>query len=556
MLRVKTLLVIVMLCLLVQPFSSFGSIALPMKLDLSVAGAADQITYNADAGDTRSSQQLWQSVATGDVNGDGVKDILVSAPYAQGADNRRQLSGEVLVFFGRVDGSNMTAIRDAAMPSPPRGAGADVIIYGPARSSFGYSIASADVNGDQIDDIVVGAFTATKPAIGGGQQAVLAGAAFVVFGSNRLTSGTRVDLNQSDGNRANVRIYGAHTTSLAGYAVAAGDVNGDGIGDVIVGAPGANKAGMAQAYGAAYILFGGSSLGGVIDLAAMPGSASGPSAVVFGADASGRTIGDQLGVALAMGDVNGDGNQDLIVSSPLADGAGNQRRDAGEVYLIPGSSSLAAGTVLDLAMSQPAVTISGAEADDQIGLSLASGDVNGDGVGDVIIGAPMKDGDAGDDMGVAYVVFGARNLMAASTRDLNQMPGGFDLLMMGSARRSTLGQSVASGDLNGDQIADLIVAADGAANERNMTSGVAYVIFGRRDFMSGTVFSTSAPQQGPGPDVTILGVDNDDRLGFALAAGDVNGDMIADLLIAAPGGDGPTNNRSGSGETYVVFGEQ
>lgn len=537
---------------LIQSGVSLVSASLPAKVDLSVAGAADQLIYNADSGDARSGQQVWQSVAAGDVNGDGVKDILVGVPYGQGPDNRRQLSGEVLIFFGRVGADTMTTVRDAARPSPPQGTGADVIVYGPNRSSFGHSIACADFNGDRVDDLLVGAFTATKPAIGGSQQAVLAGAAYVILGSSMLTSRTRIDLDQSNAARANVRIYGAHVTSLTGYAVAAGDLNGDGLADAIVGAPGANKAGMAQAFGAAYILLGRASLGGVVDLAIAPGQASGPSAVVFGAEATGRTVGDQLGAALAAGDVSGDGVDDLIVSAPLADGPQNQRRDAGEVYVIAGGAGLSAGAVFDLATSSSAVLILGAGAEDQIGLSLASGDLNGDGISDLIIGAPMKDGAAGDDVGAVYVVFGSRALLAGVTRDLQSSMGGYDLFITGPGRRSTFGQAVAAGDVNGDRIADLIVSADGAANEKNVTSGIVSVVFGR---MSGATASNSTSLVQPtGPDVTILGVDEGDRLGFALAAGDVNGDRIADVLMAAPGGDGPANNRSNCGETYVVYG--
>lgn len=550
----KSLLTVVTCYWLIQSGVPPEAASLPTKLDLAVAGSADQILYNADSSDTRSGQQVWQSVATGDINGDGVKDMLVGAPYAQGPDNRRQLSGEVLIFFGRVGADSMTTVRDAARPSPPQGTGADVIVYGPTRSTFGYSLACADFNGDRIDDMLVGAFTATKPAVGGSQQAPLAGAAYVIFGSRVLSSGARVDLDQSNAARASVRIYGAHAASLTGYAVAAGDVNGDGTADAIIGAPGANKAGVAQAFGAAYVILGGHSLSSVIDLAVSPGAAGGPSVVMLGAEASTRTVGDQLGAALATGDINGDGIDDLIVSAPLADGPQNQRRDAGEVYLLAGSTNLSAGAMFDLATTSPAVVISGAGADDQIGLSLASGDINGDAISDLIIGAPVKDGAAGDDAGAVYVVFGGRELLAGSTRDLRSSMGGYDLFITGPSRRSTFGQAVAAGDINGDRIADLIIAADGATNENNVTSGIVTIIFGRAS--SATASNRLSHAQPPGPDVTVLGVDEGDRLGFALATGDVNGDGIADLLMAAPGGDGPTNNRSNCGETYVVFGEQ
>jgi len=550
-------------CLLTQPLTSLSSTELANILDLSMPGTANQIMYNADANDARvSGSQLAQSAAIGDVNGDGINDLLIGVPAAQGPDNRRQSAGEVLIFFGRAGPGGGTIIRDAAMPSPPTGSGADVIIYGPVVGLLGISVAAADLNGDGIDDIIAGALGATKRDPGGGRPVPSAGAVFVVFGSTELASGTRLDLAAEDEAGAGLRVFGAHLASLAGQAVAAGDVNGDAIADLIIGAPGTNKGGSARAFGAAYVVFGGAALAGFRDLGATPSSGRGADVVVFGADAAGRTSGDQLGVGVASGDVNGDHIDDLIVSAPLADGPANQRRDAGEVYVFFGGPGLTSGTAVDLAQTSASVRIHGAAQDDQLGFSLGTGDLNGDGTSDLLMGATGRDSAAGEDAGAVYVVFGGRTLTSGLSRDLNQAAppsaNGADVLISGPGRRSSFGISLASGDVNGDRVADLVVGAEQATNRAGVATGLMYVFYGSAALTSGRVLDAAAPAppQGNGAHVVILGVNEGDMLGFDVAAGDVNDDGIADLLMAAPGGDGPNDGRPGAGETYLVLGER
>ncbi|MBI3949655.1 MAG: FG-GAP repeat protein, partial [Acidobacteria bacterium] len=359
---------------------------------------------------------------------------------------------------------------------------------------------------------------------------------------------------------ADLRIFGPHLASLAGFAVAAGDLNGDGIADVIIGSPGANKAGSARAYGAAYVFFGGAELVGLRDLAAAPSSAMGPDVAVFGAEASSPISGDQLGAGLAVGDLNGDRVSDLIVSAPLADGPDNQRREAGEIYVFFGGSDLTKGTTVDLAQTNAPLTVHGATSSDQLGLAIALGDVNGDGTNDLIMGSRGRVITAGENVGATYVIFGNQMLAGQPIRDLNQtappIATGADIFISGPARRGFLGFSVASGDINGDQIGDLIIGANHANNPSDIETGVVYIFNGRPGLASGTMLDAAAPSPPQGANVVVLGVEQGDELGFSVAAGDVNADGIADLLMSAPGGDGPNNSRSGAGETYVVFGER
>ena len=121
--------------------------------------------------------------------------------------------------------------------------------------------------------------------------------------------------------------------------------------------------------------------------------------------------------------------------------------------------------------------------------------------------------------------------------------------IIGAGLTDKLGQSLATGDFNGDHIEDILVGADeadGPSNART-AAGEAYIVFGSAGL--GTVDLASSA-----PGVTILGDDNDDHLGTPLATGDFNHDGFADAVIAARFGDGPTGNRSGAGEVYMVFG--
>ena len=152
--------------------------------------------------------------------------------------------------------------------------------------------------------------------------------------------------------------------------------------------------------GEAYVIFGSTTLGGTLDLATTP-----PDLTILGADA-----GDFLGVSVAAGDVNGDGVEDLLVGATGADAASNAKPNAGEAYVIFGSTTL--GGTLDLATTPPDLTILGADAGDFLGVSVAAGDVNGDGVEDLLVGATGADaaGNAKPDAGEVYVIFGSTTL--------------------------------------------------------------------------------------------------------------------------------------------------
>ena len=320
-------------------------------------------------------------------------------------------------------------------------------------------------------------------------------------------------------------------------AVAAGDVNGDGHQDIIVGAFNADGPQDSRPdCGETYVIFGPADRGETIDLAEGQQDIT-----IFGADSS-----DSLGFAVATGDVNGDGIDDILVGALLADGPGNEKPNAGEAYVIFGSPTLAA--TVDVALGEQGLTLFGAEQEDRLGASLATGDANGDGLQDILLGSFLADGpdNARYQGGETYLILGTPSL--SGSRDMAQ--GEYDLTLIAAEADDQLGHHLAMGDLNKDDIDDLIVAAfraDGPDNARE-DAGEVYVIFGSPS-LSGVLDLASTS-----PDVTVAAADSEDHLGHAVASRDVNGDATDDLIITAPRADGPDNTRDTTGEAYVVFG--
>ena len=479
------------------------------SITVSVKILAQGFVINGENADDHSGK-----VSTaGDVNGDGLDDLIVGAI---GSDpSNKTNAGKSYVVFGKI---NDTAINLSAIAS---GTGGFVINGENVDDGSGVSVSNAgDVNGDGLDDLIVGAYKADSKA----------GKSYVIFGKKDSVT---IDLSAIASGTGGFVINGESKVSWSGFSVStAGDVNGDGLDDLIVGAFLANTS---------YVIFGKRD-SAAINLSAI---ASGTGGFVIngeigsGSDWSGQSVS-------TAGDVNGDGLDDLIV------GANGANTGTGKSYVIFGKKDSTTIDLSAIASGTGGFVINGENTSDWSGVSVSSaGDINGDGLDDLIIGAQYATPSGKSNAGKSYVVFGKTDSTAINLSTIASGTGGF--VINGENAGDWNGKSVSTaGDVNGDGLDDLIVGSpykiesDGSTLE----AGKSYVIFGKID---STAIDLSAIASGTGGFI-INGENIGDRNGVSVStAGDVNGDGLDDLIVGAIGAS--PSNKSGAGKSYVIFGK-
>ena len=294
----------------------------------------------------------------------------------------------------------------------------------------GVSVSSAgDVNGDSIDDIIIGARGADP------NDNDRAGESYVVFGKSNGFDPI-LDLNSLDGNNG-FTINGIDAGDVSGRSVSsAGDVNGDGIDDIIIGAASADPNDNSAA-GESYVVFGKSNgFDPILDLNSLDGNNGFTINGIDAGDVSGRSVS-------SAGDVNGDGIDDIIIGARGADP--NDNSAAGESYVVFGKSN-GFDPILDLSSldGNNGFTINGIDAGDVSGVSVSSaGDVNGDSIDDIIIGARGADPNDNDRAGESYVVFGKSNGFDPIL-DLSSLDGNNGFTINGIDANNRSGDSVSS----------------------------------------------------------------------------------------------------------------
>ena len=394
----------------------------------------------------------------GDVNGDGYSDVIVGDPKFNAGPILSPVvdAGRAFLYLGSPDGLSTTMLNTRDGPQD--------------HARFGWSVASAgDVNGDGYGDVIIGA-----PLYDAGQTDE--GRAFLYLGAATGLAATATWTAESNQNNAQF-----------GYCVStAGDVNGHGYGDVIIGAPYYDNGQTDE--GRAYIFH---------------GIATGLSAIAAAtreSDQANAHFGWSVNTA---GDVNGDGYSDVIIGAPDHD---NGQTNEGRASVYMGSGGGLGAT--------PWITESD-QAGAQLGISVAGGgDVNGDGYGDVIIGVPLYDG--------AFTNEGQVRIHAGWVNGVLDAPL---WTATGGKANSSFGASVAmAGDVDGNGRTDVIVGApmyDVATATSNEGRACVFLSNG-----SGPAIT---------PAWTVNGGTANGNFGSSVSkAGDVNGDGYGDILVGEP----------------------
>ena len=447
------------------------------------------------AGGTSSFSRFSTSDA-GDVNGDGLNDIIIGTNTADPNDN---FSGASYVVFGKTDRATvqLSTIADANNNT-------GFVLNGVSGSGLSGSSVSGvgDVNGDGLDDIIVGAPFA-KP---NGNNS---GASYLVFGKS---DGAIVELStiDDDDNNAGFVFNGVAGQDVSGSSVSgAGDVNGDGLDDIIIGAHQADP-NSNNSSGASYVVFGKSDAA-IVELSTIDDDDNNAGFVINGVserDYSGRSVS-------GAGDVNGDGLDDIIIGANQADP--NSNDDSGASYLVFGKTDGNAVELSDIA-DNAGFVINGAAMDDYSSFSVSgAGDINGDGLDDILIGAFQADPNNNDNSGASYLVFGKRDDNAVELSFIEAFGiGGF--VINGASGADASGVSVSgAGDVNGDGFDDLLVGASTADPNGVTDSGASYVIFGGQGVSSTnaqTLTGSSEADQliGGAGDDTLIGNGGEDVL--------------------------------------------
>ncbi|NPV60693.1 MAG: hypothetical protein HPY75_13680 [Actinobacteria bacterium] len=529
-----------------QPFPSGPGSAGTAEKD-AAHGDADSYLYGANADEV----SLFADTATGDVNGDGIADLVMG--HDQGGTAPPYFyTGKVYVYYGRAEPAADVDL----------GTGADLTISGYTFSfSTGCSVACGDVNGDGIDDILIGAYLDTPEGLGTGPS--YAGSVSVIFGSASLPTSWNFDTDPPD-----LYISSANGGEMCGMSVAAGDIDGDGYDDILFGAHLGNG-GVHFGDGSTWAAQGYANPDSLYDVSMIDttrgwavGRYISAYDTIYRYDGASWSVDSTFhqfkrglfGVAsLDASHTWAVGAGGLIIFNNnyndskawAAQGGGVTSSNLRDVVALSASNVWAVGdggTILHYdgsswspQTSGTAVALRGVAAADASNV-WAVGD------GGTIL---HYDGSSWSPQASGTAV-ALRGVAAADASNVWAVGDGGTILETNDGGTGWSKQLVLF--TQGKNAVDAVDASHAWAVGEAGT-GRAYIVWGRAGGWPAWDYANPIP-----PNKVINGVDSLDSCGFPVSVGDLNGDPMADMLIGAAEANGPGNARNGAGEVYAVYG--
>ncbi len=373
----------------------------------------------------KSGDQLGTSLSVGDFNNDGIDDFAMGAYKAHLSDDQRV--GKTYVVYGKTDmeATDIDFNKNAA----------DLEIYGENDGDgFGLSLSSFDVNNDGFDDLLVGApFASSKNQFN-------SGLVYVYLGSKNGLS-----------DNADMLFLGQTSNESFGSSIEGGDLNGDGINDVVISAYTADVGELEQA-GKVYIYFGGPDLDEYIEI---------PGQVINGTIQKGW-----LGFDLAIADLNIDNKDDLAISRfPYA-----SDRDLANVSIYFGDSYIDSEEI-DILINEPM-------GESLLGSKIILEDLNADEVPDIILGAPGISKSKSVDEGDVYIIYSSENAFKSSYSILNKE---IDSFIHGENPDDWFGFSFEVLNINNDEFKDVAIGSRYSDTDESVNNGKVFVLYGDDD---------------------------------------------------------------------------